>query len=68
MVGVRFAGHLQHHKIRGARPVRKPALCSLAPKGIGVSCVCPGLVKSYIYASDEIRPAELMEGAKPVNT
>ena len=42
--------------------------CSLAPKGIGVSCVCPGLVKSYIYASDDIRPAALMDGAKPVNT
>jgi NAD(P)-dependent dehydrogenase (short-subunit alcohol dehydrogenase family) len=40
---------------------------SLAPHGIGVSCVCPGLVKSYIYASDDIRPAELMDGAKPVN-
>lgn len=40
---------------------------SLAPKGIGVSCVCPGLVKSYIYASDDIRPAALMAGAKPVN-
>ncbi|MEZ5743308.1 MAG: SDR family NAD(P)-dependent oxidoreductase [Sphingomonadaceae bacterium] len=42
--------------------------CSLADKGIGVSCVCPGLVKSYIYASDDIRPKELMDGAKPVNT
>jgi NAD(P)-dependent dehydrogenase (short-subunit alcohol dehydrogenase family) len=41
---------------------------SLAPKGIGVSCVCPGLVKSHIYASDEIRPKRLMEGARPVNT
>jgi NAD(P)-dependent dehydrogenase (short-subunit alcohol dehydrogenase family) len=41
---------------------------SLASHGIGVSCVCPGLVKSYIYASDEIRPASLMDGAKPVNT
>ncbi|MBC2651164.1 SDR family NAD(P)-dependent oxidoreductase [Novosphingobium flavum] len=41
---------------------------SLAPKGIGVSCVCPGLVKSLIYASDDVRPAELMDGAKPVNT
>jgi NAD(P)-dependent dehydrogenase (short-subunit alcohol dehydrogenase family) len=41
---------------------------SLAPHGIGVSCVCPGLVKSYIYASDDVRPADLMEGAKPVNT
>ncbi len=41
---------------------------SLAQHHIGVSCVCPGLVKSYIYASDDIRPANLMEGAKPVNT
>ncbi|MFM5950369.1 MAG: SDR family NAD(P)-dependent oxidoreductase, partial [Novosphingobium sp.] len=41
---------------------------SLAKHGIGVSCVCPGLVKSYIYASDEIRPAELMNEAKPINT
>lgn len=41
---------------------------SLAPKGIGVSCVCPGLVKSYIYASDDIRPKDLMEDAKPVDT
>ena len=41
---------------------------SLAPKGSGVSCVCPGLVKSYIYASDDIRPSALMEGAKPVNS
>ncbi|WP_427967668.1 SDR family oxidoreductase [Altererythrobacter sp.] len=42
--------------------------CSLAPKGIGVSCVCPGLVKSYIYASDDIRPRELMSDARPVDT
>jgi NAD(P)-dependent dehydrogenase (short-subunit alcohol dehydrogenase family) len=41
--------------------------CSLAPKGIGVSCVCPGLVKSYIYASDDIRPDALKADAKPVN-
>lgn len=41
---------------------------SLAPHGIGVSVVCPGLVKSYIYASDDIRPADLMENAKPVDT
>ncbi|MEP6868132.1 MAG: SDR family NAD(P)-dependent oxidoreductase [Novosphingobium sp.] len=40
---------------------------SLAPHGIGVSCVCPGLVKSYIYASDDIRPQELQQGAKPIN-
>jgi short-subunit dehydrogenase len=41
---------------------------SLASHGIGVSVLCPGLVKSYIYASDEIRPASLKGGAKPVNT
>jgi NAD(P)-dependent dehydrogenase (short-subunit alcohol dehydrogenase family) len=41
---------------------------SLAPHGIGVSVLCPGLVKSHIYASDEIRPDELKAGAKPVNT
>jgi len=41
---------------------------SLAPHGIGVSVLCPGLVKSYIYASDEIRPERLKADAKPVNT
>lgn len=40
---------------------------SLAKHGIGVSVLCPGLVKSYIYASDDIRPSALLEGAKPVN-
>jgi NAD(P)-dependent dehydrogenase (short-subunit alcohol dehydrogenase family) len=40
---------------------------SLAPFGIGVSVLCPGLVKSYIYASDEIRPDELKAGAKPID-
>jgi NAD(P)-dependent dehydrogenase (short-subunit alcohol dehydrogenase family) len=41
---------------------------SLAAHGIGVSVLCPGLVKSHIFASDEIRPDELKTGAKPVNT
>jgi NAD(P)-dependent dehydrogenase (short-subunit alcohol dehydrogenase family) len=41
---------------------------SLAPHGIGVSILCPGLVKSLIYASDDIRPEALMAGAKPVDT
>jgi NAD(P)-dependent dehydrogenase (short-subunit alcohol dehydrogenase family) len=41
---------------------------SLAPRGIGVSVLCPGLVKSYIYASNDIRPVELKAGAKPVDT
>jgi NAD(P)-dependent dehydrogenase (short-subunit alcohol dehydrogenase family) len=41
---------------------------SLAPHRIGVSIVCPGLVKSYIYASDDIRPDALKAGAKPIDT
>ena len=41
---------------------------SLAKHNIGVSVLCPGLVKSYIYASDDIRPATLKAGAKPVDT
>ena len=41
---------------------------SLAPHGIGVSVLCPGLVKSYIYASDDIRPEELKAGARPVDS
>jgi NAD(P)-dependent dehydrogenase (short-subunit alcohol dehydrogenase family) len=40
---------------------------SLAPHGIGVSVLCPGLVKSYIYASNDIRPQSLKRGAKPVD-
>jgi NAD(P)-dependent dehydrogenase (short-subunit alcohol dehydrogenase family) len=40
---------------------------SVAKHGIGVSIVCPGLVKSYIYASDDVRPKELMDGAKPID-
>jgi NAD(P)-dependent dehydrogenase (short-subunit alcohol dehydrogenase family) len=41
---------------------------SLGRHAIGVSVLCPGLVKSYIYASNDIRPAELRAGAKPVDT
>lgn len=40
---------------------------SLAKHGIGVSMLCPGLVKSHIYASDEIRPDALKSGAKPID-
>ena len=40
---------------------------SLLKYGIGVSVLCPGLVKSYIYASDDIRPDALKAGARPVN-
>ena len=38
---------------------------SLLPHGIGVSMVCPGLVKSKIYESDLIRPAELSTEVTP---
>jgi len=41
---------------------------SLAPHNIGVSVLCPGLVKSHIYASDEVRPATLSSGARPVDS
>jgi NAD(P)-dependent dehydrogenase (short-subunit alcohol dehydrogenase family) len=37
---------------------------SLAPHGIGVSVLCPGLVKSYIYASDDVRPDALKAHAR----
>ncbi len=40
---------------------------SLAAHGIGVSVLCPGLVKSYIYASNDIRPESLKGDAKPVD-
>lgn len=35
---------------------------SLAEHDIGVSVLCPGLVKSHIHASDEIRPSALSSG------
>jgi NAD(P)-dependent dehydrogenase (short-subunit alcohol dehydrogenase family) len=38
---------------------------SLLPHGIGVSMVCPGLVKSKIYESDVNRPAELSTDVTP---
>jgi NAD(P)-dependent dehydrogenase (short-subunit alcohol dehydrogenase family) len=41
---------------------------SLAPHGIGVSVLCPGLVKSQIFASDDVRPDDLKAGAKPVKS
>ncbi|MEZ5893330.1 MAG: SDR family NAD(P)-dependent oxidoreductase [Parvularculaceae bacterium] len=40
---------------------------SLAPHGIGVSALCPGLVKTHIYASDEVRPGALATRGKPVD-
>lgn len=40
---------------------------SLAPHRIGVSVLCPGLVKSHIHASDEVRPDALGARGKPVD-
>jgi NAD(P)-dependent dehydrogenase (short-subunit alcohol dehydrogenase family) len=40
---------------------------SLLPHKIGVSVLCPGLVKSSIYESEKIRPAELSAGAVPTD-
>lgn len=40
---------------------------SMYQYGIGVSAVYPGLVKSYIYASDDIRPDALKGEMKPVD-
>jgi NAD(P)-dependent dehydrogenase (short-subunit alcohol dehydrogenase family) len=40
---------------------------SMYKYGIGVSVVHPGLVKSYIYASDDVRPDGLKGGAQPVD-
>lgn len=41
---------------------------SLLQYGIGVSVLCPGLVRSYIYASDDIRPDALKGHMKTVDT
>jgi NAD(P)-dependent dehydrogenase (short-subunit alcohol dehydrogenase family) len=40
---------------------------SLLPHGIGVSVVCPGLVKSKIYESDLTRPPELATDTTPAD-
>lgn len=40
---------------------------SLTSHGIGVSLLCPGLVKSNIHASDAIRPQNLEDRGKPVD-
>lgn len=41
---------------------------SLMKHDISVSMLCPGLVKSYIYASDDIRPDALKGAMKPVDS
>ena len=41
---------------------------SMYKYGVGVSVVHPGLVKSYIYASDDVRPDALKAAMKPVDS
>ncbi len=41
---------------------------NLAPHGIGVSVLCPGLVNSAIYESDLVRPKNLSHEVGPQNT
>jgi NAD(P)-dependent dehydrogenase (short-subunit alcohol dehydrogenase family) len=41
---------------------------SVAPLGINVSVVCPGLVDSAIYESDQVRPAHLASTSGPADT
>jgi NAD(P)-dependent dehydrogenase (short-subunit alcohol dehydrogenase family) len=43
----------------GVRGISEALRYSLPQHGIGVSVVCPGLVESKVYKSDEVRPAEL---------
>lgn len=40
---------------------------SMCDYGIGVSAVHPGLVKSHIFASDDVRPDDLKGAMKPVD-
>ena len=59
-------GHLQLLEVR-RRGLSESLRYSLAPHGIGVSVLCPGLVKSYIYASDEIRPTRSRPTPRPTD-
>ena len=43
----------------GVRGLSECLHYSLAPFGIGVSVLCPGLVRSMIYDSNSVRPADL---------
>jgi NADP-dependent 3-hydroxy acid dehydrogenase YdfG len=45
----------------GVRGLSESLRYALAPHNIGVSLVCPGLVKSHIYDSDAIRPKDLSQ-------
>jgi NAD(P)-dependent dehydrogenase (short-subunit alcohol dehydrogenase family) len=51
----------------GVRGLSEALRYSLVPHRIGVSVVCPGLVKSKIFESDQIRPAHLSTDTTPAN-
>jgi NADP-dependent 3-hydroxy acid dehydrogenase YdfG len=51
----------------GVRGISEALRYSLPQHGIGVSVVCPGLVESQIYKSDEVRPAELSTDVTPAD-
>ena len=51
----------------GVRGLSEALRYSLAPHNIGVSVLCPGLVKSHIYDSDRIRPKNLPNVGGPAS-
>jgi NAD(P)-dependent dehydrogenase (short-subunit alcohol dehydrogenase family) len=51
----------------GVRGLSEALRYSLVPHRIGVSVVCPGLVKSKIFESDRIRPAHLSTDTTPAD-
>ena len=51
----------------GVRGISEALRYALPQHGIGVLVVCPGLVESNIYKSDEVRPAELSTDVTPAD-
>jgi NAD(P)-dependent dehydrogenase (short-subunit alcohol dehydrogenase family) len=51
----------------GVRGLSEALQYSLRPLGIGVSVLCPGLVDSRIYESDDVRPQELATDTTPAD-
>jgi NAD(P)-dependent dehydrogenase (short-subunit alcohol dehydrogenase family) len=51
----------------GVRGLSEALQWSLRPLGIGVSVLCPGLVDSKIYESEDVRPARLAAETSPAD-